>query len=300
MRNTLFCHEQLSLLTEQHRWTLLSSAFTLPVPEETSRHRQWMREHTHAHAHREVLLVLHGAGYHSLAGCIYRIAPGSLILFDSFEAHDNSIPPWADDCDHLWIIIVQDHLIVRLVSARNGKLIPSSTVNLMLSPRETGLAPDNGLADIYGNNSAPRDFLRLRLTNLVQSMLLHIVQAGWKQAHDDTRLSFQTEIVDTVRQHIKVTAGNGITLDTLARISGYNKFHFLRLFKKLTGSSVHAYIDRCRMERVTELALRGCSKTAIAESLGFSCLSAFSRWQKQQQHLAATPAARRHPATAPE
>ena len=74
--------------------------------------------------------------------------------------------------------------------------------------------------------------------------------------------------------------GRGVTLDMLARISGYSKFHFLRLFQRCTGQTVHTYIDHCRRQRVEAMLQQGCAKKEIAAALGFSCPAAFSRWLK--------------------
>jgi AraC-like DNA-binding protein len=69
----------------------------------------------------------------------------------------------------------------------------------------------------------------------------------------------------------------------LAEMSGYSKFHFLRIFRTHTGMYLHDYINFCRLERVARMQKNGCYKKEIASALGFSSLSAFSRWHKGMQ-----------------
>ncbi|MBA2479933.1 MAG: helix-turn-helix transcriptional regulator, partial [Planctomycetes bacterium] len=88
------------------------------------------------------------------------------------------------------------------------------------------------------------------------------------------------QAIEAIKRHIAQTAGNGVTLDQLARIAGFSKFHFLRVFKKHTGTTVHAYVNECRLQRVAELRAAGLTQKDIGARLGFSCPAAFSRWFK--------------------
>ncbi len=126
----------------------------------------------------------------------------------------------------------------------------------------------------------PADLLRLKLRSAVGLLITALIHAGYASVHDD-RHAFQQHVVAAIQQHIRETAGHGECLDSLARISGYSKFHFLRLFEQHTGQTVHRYLDDCRLQRVRTMLERGCSKKEISAALGFSCQSAFSRWLKK-------------------
>jgi AraC-like DNA-binding protein len=65
-------------------------------------------------------------------------------------------------------------------------------------------------------------------------------------------------------------------------MAGYSKFHFLRIFRRHTGRSPHAYVDECRREAWLTMSASGMRVAAMAESLGFSHSSAFGRWLKRQ------------------
>jgi AraC-like DNA-binding protein len=86
------------------------------------------------------------------------------------------------------------------------------------------------------------------------------------------------KVVDAIKEHIQESAGAGVSLDRLAVISGYSKYHFLRMFKDRTGTTVHEYVNQCRMAKCRELLSEGARKSEISDILGFSSPATFSRW----------------------
>ena len=69
-----------------------------------------------------------------------------------------------------------------------------------------------------------------------------------------------------------------ITLADLAQIAQVSRFHFSRLFKRSTGSSPMAYVERVRMLRARELlSVPNTSIASVAALIGFSDQSHFGR-----------------------
>ena len=69
-----------------------------------------------------------------------------------------------------------------------------------------------------------------------------------------------------------------INLDILAKVSGYNKFYFSKMFYKYTNSSVPDFVNRCRI-KAAELLLADnkYNITDIAGLTGFSSITTFNR-----------------------
>lgn len=68
------------------------------------------------------------------------------------------------------------------------------------------------------------------------------------------------------------------SLDLLAKIAGLSKFHYLRLFKMVTGSTPHRYLLDLRLSAAASRLLESrLPVTAIAFDCGFSDLSSFIR-----------------------
>ncbi len=69
-----------------------------------------------------------------------------------------------------------------------------------------------------------------------------------------------------------------VTLEKVASISGFSKFHFSRLFKQCSGQNFHEYLCYKRVQASEVLLLKpDMSITEIAFHSGFSSLSTFNR-----------------------
>ena len=79
-----------------------------------------------------------------------------------------------------------------------------------------------------------------------------------------------------------------LSLQVLAKESGYSRVHFSRMFRAATGYAPHNYLLKLRVDRVRELLLSSTlSLTEIALECGFSSHSHLSRVFRQV--LGATP-----------
>jgi len=79
-----------------------------------------------------------------------------------------------------------------------------------------------------------------------------------------------------------------LSLQVLAKESGYSRVHFVRMFRAATGYTPHNYLLKLRVDRVRELlANPTLSLTDIALECGFSSHSHLSRVFRQV--LGATP-----------
>ena len=68
-----------------------------------------------------------------------------------------------------------------------------------------------------------------------------------------------------------------LTVDALAERVFLSRYHFMRLFKAQTGSTVHAYIRQKRLMNAARLIREGMSAGKAAAESGFADYSAFHR-----------------------
>lgn len=281
MNNRLFTDYFLDVLLNPDGWRVVSSVFapeSQPIGQCTDRAITM-----HKHAHTEILIVLNGKGEYGVFGRMYPCAPGSVFLIDSFKEHQNCYTDMYVEADHLWVFIFEDHVMFRLIHIGQGyaaiaglwtHIIPTADIGMSLSGSIICNSPDLGI---------PNEYRRFDAYSVLTSLISVIVREGYSQQLRDDNTSFQKKVISTIRHHIYETAGKGASLETLAMMSGYSKFHFLRLFNAHTGISLRNYINHCRLERVSQMLSDGCYKKEIALALGFSSLSAFSRWYRGVQ-----------------
>ncbi len=118
---------------------------------------------------------------------------------------------------------------------------------------------------------------RARMVRLLLRVMLTLVQRA--QAHADHAPVIQhpvvAELLDRIREHF----ADEITVDDLARQSGYSQRHLTRLFKGQTGLSIKQYILQYRVMAARHLIERNPEWTvaAVAERVGFNQYGLFNR-----------------------
>lgn len=84
--------------------------------------------------------------------------------------------------------------------------------------------------------------------------------------------------VNKVMDYITDNIGEEMTLEEMAKIAYFSKFHFHKIFKGVTGETVADFIKRTRLEKSVDLLLATKhSIIEIAYCLGFSSPAVFSR-----------------------
>lgn len=101
------------------------------------------------------------------------------------------------------------------------------------------------------------------------------------------------ELVETARILLSECLGGTLTLPGIARRVHSSPFHLARIFRRMTGLSLHRYLTRLRLRAAIERLAEGESDlTALALDLGFASHSHFSDVFRREFRL--TPRAFRH------
>ena len=272
MKNHLFNNEMLQVLFNTQQWQIVSSLFTPQI--NNVRHLQytrWRKKHNHGHQHREILIALEGFTHFGFKNQIYPCKPGSVFLLNHNELHDDCYPPFSPDISHLWIYLTKNGTLACILKIHQKKLINLTKPNIILSLSEPSRLLQKVWNELTDNKSLPENFMRIKLSGALHSVVAEIVQKGYDLTLPKKNKNIHDETIETVCHYIEETGGALIALDTLAGITGYNKFHLLRIFKKKCGRSIHEYINRIRIDRVKGLIEEGYTKKSISEMLGFSC-----------------------------
>lgn len=111
---------------------------------------------------------------------------------------------------------------------------------------------------------------------------------------EPTQNTHYLESLSRVTRYIEEHFQEPLTLEELARVAGFSKYHFHRLFCALTGESPGEYLRRVRISSTT-LRLKGAqSITQIALESGYETNASFSKAFKRHFGLSPRAFARQH------
>lgn len=80
----------------------------------------------------------------------------------------------------------------------------------------------------------------------------------------------EPKAVAIVRDVLAADLAAPVTLDDLARAAGLSRYHLLRVFKKATGLTPHAYRTQLRIEHAKVLLRAGRAPADVAQDCGFA------------------------------
>jgi len=94
----------------------------------------------------------------------------------------------------------------------------------------------------------------------------------------DGRFNDQNKsILRRIKEYVRENTEAEITLHDAAQYVSLSPGYFSRLFKKLTGENFIDYVIRCRIDKAKCLIINGEKLWCIAEKLGYTEISSFSR-----------------------
>ena len=96
--------------------------------------------------------------------------------------------------------------------------------------------------------------------------------------------------INAVQDYIEKNLGSVFSLDELATVSGFSKYHFHRIFTAITNETLYSYITRQRLEKAASFLLhsRKVAITNIALDFGFSDSAVFARTFKRHYGMSAS------------
>lgn len=115
---------------------------------------------------------------------------------------------------------------------------------------------------------AMRDTLMMQL--LIQvNRIAAVAPEGREKAYDPK--------IETVLSYINENLSRELSVEALAEKVYLSRYHFMRLFKAQTGSTVHAYVRQKRLLYAARLIRQGVNANKAAVDSGFADYSSFHR-----------------------
>ncbi len=234
----------------------------------------------HWHTAAEIIMPIENTYSVTMNKTLYRLREGDILIIPPGELHELFAPPTGER-----IILLFDFT---LVSNLKGF---SNVLPILMQPR---LITAENYPDIYEQEknlltSITKEYQSKNTLweAIAYSMIIQMFVLagrsciGSSNLFADIRTSRQKEYIDKfnkVFQYVDQNYTEEISLETAAKIAGFSKFHFSRLFKQFTDTSFYDCLNLRRVQAAEHLLLiPGLPITEIALQCGFSSISTFNR-----------------------
>lgn len=96
--------------------------------------------------------------------------------------------------------------------------------------------------------------------------------------------------INRVIDYIETNIDEDLSLENLARVANFSRFHFHRIFRAIVGETLSQFIQRIRVERAAAQLIDNPRKsiTEIAFDCGFSGSATFARAFRETFHMSAS------------
>ena len=230
----------------------------------------------HYHEFDKIVLLLAGRVDYAVESVSYALRPWDILLVKHHAIHkaliDKSVPY------ERIIIYLDGKYFDRLLPGagltdcfdeadRSGeyRLVPDAEQRRELE--QTFLAYEQAAKDARFGAQTLRDTYILQL-------LVQIGRMNAAPRREEQR--FDPKIRQTL-SYINENLSRELSVDALAEQVYLSRYHFMRLFKAETGSTVHAYVRQKRLLYAARLIREGSPANQAAEAAGFADYSAFHR-----------------------
>lgn len=269
-------------LNAQADWRIISPFITPDVQPVAARdHVDWLKGHEHSHSHVEIQFVLRGRRTVSLNHQVYPSFPGCVFVFDENTVHDAKYPPKSSgDSLDLWIYAFDEIFWASLLWTERGRLKPIDRRVFAASGLEMSTYV-RGPTRLLRASSESDEVKRRALVNVLSWLLFALLASNAKDASSLDRSERQALIMAGVQAHIETSIDDDLSVDALAAMTGYSKYHFIRTFRKHVGLTPLECVNETRKAKVMKWRKEGLLDKEMAARLGFSSHTAFSLWLKK-------------------
>lgn len=230
----------------------------------------------HFHSAVEIILPLRGEVTYTVQEQTYHVQSDEALIIPSGCMHGLSM---RDGSARYLLLFEPDHIFNMRDMQLIGDLLK---VPIYLNAQDE---PQQHIRDLLHQIVAfynKREFL---WNSICYGLLLQVyAQIGRYYSADGTRSSAEdddkadSDIINSARLYIDQNCASNITLDDIARFSGFSKYYFSRVFKQQLGVSFSEYLRHKRISMAEDLLIHTKqSVQEIAIAAGFGSIATFNR-----------------------
>lgn len=231
----------------------------------------------HFHEFDKIVLLLSGRVDYTVEGSTYTLKPWSVLLVKHHTIH-KAIIDKTEPYERI-IIYLEGKYFDRIMP--EARLMDSfdhadKSGEHLLQPTQSQHRAIEKVLSAYENAAEDQGYgaAALRETYIIQ--LLIYIGRMTAAAEKPGEKQYDPKIRQTL-SYINENLGRELGVEQLAEQVYLSKYHFMRLFKAQTGSSVHAYVRQKRLLHAARLIREGMPASKAAAESGFGDYSAFHR-----------------------
>lgn len=239
----------------------------------------------HAHSRYEAYYLISGNVNYTVAGRVYHINPGDVLVINAFTLHGVEVLP---TCDYERYVLEFTSSNIPVINGINpisrffntnefiniipGEIVAQSKFVEMLHNMESNYDPN----DEYANHILYGEITKLvvelaKLFNKRQNVEYNYIKSESKNS----------DVINKIIQCINTNINQEITIDFIAKEVGYSRSYMQHEFKEIVGMSISQYILSQKMQTANFLLLSGTPMQEVSDGLGYKYYSTFSATYKK-------------------
>lgn len=225
----------------------------------------------HLHEYYELEMVLSGSGEQNLNGTVYPLAPGTVSFLTPIDFH--SLTP----TDNLYIATLAFEEV--LLSPRMQQLFMKRRGNYIFqADSQVNETLQNLMEFLFREIQAEDSYSVQVRQSLLELFLITVARSTQDQGRDVEAATQVQSSMEYLFCHFR----EDITLEQVAKQSGYTPNYFSKLFHEICGERFVNFLTQLRVNYAKMLLLStDLSVAAIAETSGFGSASNFFRRFRQ-------------------
>ena len=232
----------------------------------------------HFHEFDKLVLLLSGRVDYTVESGVYALKPWDVLLVKHHAIHRALIDK-SEPYERVIIYLDRKHFERAMPGSglmesfdqadKRGSYLLSPEPGQLDELKNAVAAYESAAADTRYGSAAMRETLIIQL-------LIHISRMAAVEPTDEGAAQGDPKVQQTL-SYINENFRSQLTVDALAERVYLSRYHFMRLFKAQTGSTVYAYVRQKRLLYAARLIREGVPAGRAAIDSGFSDYSAFHR-----------------------
>ena len=205
----------------------------------------------HKHYDIEIIYSKKGSVYFTIDRKKYDLHPNQMIIINSLATH-SSVSDYPETKMDILLLKIGHAFLRNAFPAFSEITLDNPIVDLSDNDNEWQKKTKAVLEGIYNNLQNPGITPELMLQSNLYRLCAYIMELYQNNEHTDSSLyrSYVTiKKIEDIVQYVFDNYHEDITVEEAAKMSGYTKEYFCKVFRQISGETFHSFLSRVRIEQ---------------------------------------------------